>query len=332
MGQAATRSFSISKQVVRWGVLTAMVGTLAACSQARLAVHMAKEVGAVTNPVDEGTYKVGNPYQIKRQWYYPAVDPDYDETGIASWYGPNFHGKPTANGATFDQWAVTAAHKTLPMPTQVRVTNLENGRSLVVTINDRGPFVDNRIIDLSRQSARLLGMEEAGLARVRVQALTATGEDEFITPTPVASEPLPEISASPTGDVVSGELLPPPGVEASQPVAETAAPPRVVESAPTEQIVASSATTQTVVSVQPVTPTQMYIQAGAFTVTENATELGKTLSVFGQTQITPVDVNGQTFYRVRVGPVNDIAEADRLLARIQDSGVENARLVIEELN
>ncbi len=117
-----------------------------------------------------GTYKVGNPYQIGGITYFPAEDPDYDEIGIASWYGVEFHGKPTANGDTYDMNALTAAHKTLPMPFDVRVTNLENNRSIVLTVNDRGPFVDGRIIDVSRRAAQLLGFYEAGTVRVRVQA------------------------------------------------------------------------------------------------------------------------------------------------------------------
>ena len=102
-------------------------------------------------------YKVGNPYQIGNIWYYPREQPDYDETGIASWYGPTFYGKHTANGEMYDGNALTAAHRTLPMPVNVRVTNLDNGKSMVVRVNDRGPYAKGRIIDLSRHAAELLG-------------------------------------------------------------------------------------------------------------------------------------------------------------------------------
>lgn len=119
--------------------------------------------------------KVGKPYTISGQSYTPEYDPQYDRTGTASWYGPGFHGKKTANGETFDQHAMTAAHPTLPMPSLVRVTNLENGKSVVVRINDRGPFKDQRIIDLSRASAKELGVD--GLARVRVQYLARETEE-----------------------------------------------------------------------------------------------------------------------------------------------------------
>src|SRR5580692_13063327 len=100
-----------------------------------------------------GTYKVGQPYQIEGTWYYPREQPDYDETGVASWYGPTFHGQHTANGEIFDANGISAAHRTLPMPVNVRVTNLENGKSLIVRVNDRGPFARGRIIDLSAHAA-----------------------------------------------------------------------------------------------------------------------------------------------------------------------------------
>ena len=98
--------------------------------------------------------KVGKPYQIAGVWYYPAVNHDYDESGIASWYGSKFHGRPTANGEIFNMNHVTAAHPTLPLPSMVRVTNLENGRTLTVRINDRGPFAHGRILDLSRRDRK----------------------------------------------------------------------------------------------------------------------------------------------------------------------------------
>jgi rare lipoprotein A len=116
-------------------------------------------------------YMIGQPYEINGRTYYPREDFDYDRSGTASWYGSDFHGRRTANGETYDMNALTAAHPTLPMPTIVRVTNLDNGRSVVVRINDRGPFAEDRIIDMSRAGARELGFEGAGLARVRVTVL-----------------------------------------------------------------------------------------------------------------------------------------------------------------
>ena len=109
------------------------------------------------------------PYQINGVWYHPKDDPNYDEVGLASWYGPGFHGRRTASGQRYDMNALTAAHKTLPFGTKVEVTNLENGRSSLLTINDRGPFVRGRIIDVSRRAAGRLGFRGKGTARVRVQ-------------------------------------------------------------------------------------------------------------------------------------------------------------------
>jgi rare lipoprotein A len=119
-------------------------------------------------PIVSGTMR---PYQIRGRWYHPREDPDYQEVGMASWYGDRFHGRPTATGETFDMNALTAAHKTLPLPGLVEVTNLETGRTVILRVNDRGPFVDGRIIDLSRGAARELGLLERGVGRVRVRYL-----------------------------------------------------------------------------------------------------------------------------------------------------------------
>lgn len=116
-----------------------------------------------------GSYKIGKPYQVAGQWYVPREEPGYDRTGIASWYGSDFHGRLTANGEVFDMNALTAAHPTLPLPSYVTVTNLANGRSLIVRVNDRGPYARGRIIDLSRRVARELGLEAAGTGAVRVR-------------------------------------------------------------------------------------------------------------------------------------------------------------------
>jgi rare lipoprotein A len=165
------------------------LAVLAGCSSTPPSSPTAASVGDV--PAAQARsyrgYKIGNPYKIKGVWYYPQLDYSYDEVGIASWYGPGFHGKATANGEIYDQDDMTAAHKTLPMPSIVRVTNLDNGRSIKVRVNDRGPFVDGRIIDLSRRGAQMLGFYGAGTARVRVEieeqesrqlAMALTGTDD----------------------------------------------------------------------------------------------------------------------------------------------------------
>ncbi|GAB4153303.1 MAG: hypothetical protein Tsb0016_25790 [Sphingomonadales bacterium] len=123
-----------------------------------------------------GAPKLGKPYRINGVWYYPKDDPAYREVGMASWYGPGFHGRQTANGERYNMNALTAAHRTLPMPSFVRVTNLANGRSLVLRVNDRGPFAKGRIIDVSRRAAQLLGFEKAGVTRVQVVRVTPDGQ------------------------------------------------------------------------------------------------------------------------------------------------------------
>ena len=120
-------------------------------------------------PKGGGTAKIGQPYQVASRWYVPRDEPSYDRIGIASWYGPDFHGRITANGEWFDMHALSAAHPTLPLPSYIEVTNLHNNRTLLVRVNNRGPFVHNRMIDLSRGTADTLGFQLFGTAEVRVR-------------------------------------------------------------------------------------------------------------------------------------------------------------------
>jgi rare lipoprotein A len=120
-------------------------------------------------PKGGGAYRVGKPYVVAGRNYVPEDNPDYTAEGMASWYGDDFHGRLTANGEVFDKEAVTAAHPTLPMPSYVRVTNVRNRKSLIVRVNDRGPFHSDRVIDLSHKAADLLGFRQNGVARVKVE-------------------------------------------------------------------------------------------------------------------------------------------------------------------
>lgn len=120
-------------------------------------------------PKGGGSFKLGSPYKVAGRWYVPREEPGYDRTGVGSWYGDDFHGRKTANGEIFDRHALSAAHPTLPLPSYAYVTNLQNGRTILVRVNDRGPYVNGRIIDLSHASARALGYDSAGHARVRVR-------------------------------------------------------------------------------------------------------------------------------------------------------------------
>ncbi|WP_417683833.1 septal ring lytic transglycosylase RlpA family protein [Roseibium sp.] len=132
-------------------------------------------------PKGGGRYVVGKKYKIAGKWYYPEHDPDYKKVGLASWYGPTFHGRKTANGEVFDRNALTAAHTTMPLPSYARVTNMSNGRSMIVRVNDRGPFHGNRVIDLSERVATLLGTKDQGVGKVKVEYVGKArmdGQDE----------------------------------------------------------------------------------------------------------------------------------------------------------
>ena len=128
-----------------------------------------------------GRYKIGNPYKIEGTFYYPQEYDDYEEVGVSSWYGDEFHGKQTSNGEIYNSGALTAAHQTLPLPSIVRVTNLENGKSVLVRVNDRGPFAKSRIIDVSERAAELMGYKDKGTAVVKVEFLPKETEELLTT-------------------------------------------------------------------------------------------------------------------------------------------------------
>jgi len=186
---------------------------LAACSGGANIKISKERNGGGTLPTGSngGVKKVGKPYKIAGKTYYPKDDPYYDEVGIASWYGKQFHGKRTANGEIFNMNHLTAAHKTLAMPSYVKVTNLSNKRSIIVRVNDRGPFVGDRIIDMSRRGAQLLGFSEKGTTRVRVQAVDSKGrvmsrkgnsDDEYADDAPPPVQTQPQTSIEPNSFLV----------------------------------------------------------------------------------------------------------------------------------
>lgn len=290
-------------------------------------------------PSGHPVYKVGEPYQVSGVWYYPHEDYSYDETGIASWYGADFHGGTTSNGEIFNKNELTAAHKTLPLPTLARITNLENGRSIVVRINDRGPFSGARIIDVSQRAAQLLGFEQKGTAEVRVTVLAdeskaiadamrhyGTGAAPVTvaanaTPEQVASAAPPPVQSAAVEPVTSQELAPPPSPEVKtlEPVRTTpAVHQQLLETKPVQQVVQL-----------PVGPHHIYVQAGAFTVYENATKLKQHLASLGSVTVVDAVVNGKKFYRVRVGPMPDVTSADRMIKRVLAAGASSARTVVE---
>ena len=204
----------------------------------------------------------GNPpfYNVLGKRYFVlSTSTGYLERGVASWYGPGFHAQSTSNGERYDMYAMSAAHKTLPLPAYVQVTNLRNGRSVTVRVNDRGPFKDGRIIDLSYTAASKLGMLRDGTAFVEVRAVTTSEQADHAAVAPA---------------------------------------------------------------------TALFVQAGAFTAEANAQKLVTQLRAQGVTNanVRGDQVNGQTLYRVRVGPIPSVPEFDKVLARLKKLGIADARL------
>ena len=290
----------------------------------------------VAAPNANGFYKIGQPYQIDGKWYYPAVNWSYEETGVASWYGPDFDGKYTANGERYDMNALTAAHRTLPMPSIVEVTNLDNGRSIQLRVNDRGPYARDRILDVSRRAAQLLGFANAGTTHVRVQLLQQpTLQAELLAQRnggPEVEPPTQLAAAEPVATVNAQALAPPAGaVQPSSAADASSAPPRPAPRAATSHLAlvtpAEAATTKTQ-AVVTAAKSRMYIQAGAFSSRANAETLKAKLTQFGTVNIDTAQVHGANVYRVRIGPIATPSEADRLLGDVVKS-VPQARLAFD---
>lgn len=325
----------------RIAIVCASAALAAACSTSP---PPESEVSSVSLPSGNGVYKIGEPYQEEGVWYYPKEQPDYDETGIASWYGADFHGHRTANGEIFDVNGLTAAHPTLPMPVNVRVTNLENGKSLVLRVNDRGPFKHGRIIDVSKRAAQLLGFYGKGTAKVRVTYL-ARSDEPAGTPADTVTETA--VAAAPTAAVQVASLDPAVATPATSPSPQQAS--AYASSADTESSGSLSADVPSpsperldrkleakadeapVVSTVPVPAvTHIYVQVGTFSIRDNAERLKDKLVAAGNLTISPIDRKGQTLYRVRVGPFDDVSAADSALAQV--NGIVNigARIVVDQ--
>jgi peptidoglycan lytic transglycosylase len=170
------RASSTLRRLAPFGACAVLCLLVANCAKrggidARYGVSPSARLVEPGEPVPKGggVYRVGSPYMVGGRVYVPQEDPNYNAVGLASWYGADFHGRATANGEIFDDDSISAAHPTLPLPSYARVTNLSNGRSLIVRVNDRGPYHGNRIIDVSMRAAHLLGFTNRGIAWVRVQ-------------------------------------------------------------------------------------------------------------------------------------------------------------------
>jgi len=248
----------------------------------------------------------GNPpfYDVfGKRYYVLSSSAAYVERGVASWYGPGFHKVRTSTGEPYDMYGMTAAHKTLPLPAYVRVTNLQNGRSVVVRVNDRGPFVGNRIIDLSYTAAAKLDMLRNGTAMVEVRSIDLpTGEPRNPPGVPHASI-LAAAATAPIGVAAAGEPA------AGEPAAGG---PAAAPSTSTADI-------------------SLFVQAGAFADPANAERLAMKLRGGGYGKVFVRDdlIAGRKMYRVRIGPVPDVPEFDRIVAALEKVGVRDAHLALD---
>lgn len=258
-----------------------------------------------------GIYKIGTPYQIAGDWYYPQENTSYVSTGVASWYGPKFHGRPTANGEIFNMDLMTAAHPTLPMPVRVRVTNLENNRTVILRVNDRGPFKKNREIDVSRRAAEILGFKEKGTARVKVEYLGraplydksgrrifGVEDDEpevFYAKRPVTPRSQKQVEAAPVGDVVTRRLED--GVPLTR---ENEKPPSAY---------------------------RYTVQAGVFSDRDNAERLSRRLADYAASDVEVIERDGQSLYRVVVGGANIREMTSDTLSQLVEAGYSDAHVI-----
>ena len=273
-------------------------------------------------PREEPRSAFGNPpfYVVAGHRYVvlPSAS-GYAERGVASWYGTEFHGLRTSTGEPYDMFAMTAAHKTLPLPCYARVTNLSNGRSVVVRINDRGPFVANRIIDLSYSAATRLDMIRNGTAFVQVEVLTPAA------PALTASMPV----NAPAAQAASIGVSSVPAVSAPPVSAPTSSAP-----SPGEAPVTAAATEPTATSRSPAGPAPMpapggsfYIQVGAYSRPENANAAARKLRAAGIDNVLTLAPDArQPLQRVRVGPIASVQQFDATIERLNSLGFPNARL------
>jgi rare lipoprotein A len=285
----------------------------------------------------------GNPpsYEVfGKRYYVMASGVGYVERGVASWYGPGFHRERTSVGEPYDMYGMTAAHKTLPLPAYVRVTNLQNGRSCVVRVNDRGPFVGNRIIDLSYTAAAKLDMLRDGTAMVEVRTLQPLEPalDTHLTVASVGSLPLaappsthPAVpSASAPSVSAPVPLTSAPAVSADVP--SSSSPAAALAAAPlASPPVATPAAAPLVIAPAPVTfaPVRtLFVQAGAFAAPDNAQRLADKLRAAGYSQVFVRNdlIAGRKLYRVRIGPIPGVPEFDRIVAALEQQGVRDAHL------
>jgi len=296
---------------------------------------------------------IGQPYNVAGVRYRPREQLGYDKVGRASWYGELFQGRRTANGEIYDMDRLSAAHPTLPLPVYAQVTNLQNGRTIVVRVNDRGPYANDRIIDLSRRSAEALGFRRKGTAEVRVKYLgraPLNGDDSyeqrFLASRGLqryAATSKPNLGGRDPIDVASlpGKSAPPLPERPERPIVAAALP--VTPKAPSgkagpfgwqTKLKASPESTGSIGPPAQASPRKAVlasgpaIQAGSFKNKDNAERARATLSAIAPVDVAEVDVGGQRYYRVRVGPFADEIEAAAALPSVTEAGYIGAKIVM----
>ena len=338
-----------AKVLVSCSVALFMMG----CAQIQFVTQSAKSLGGLVGTNNYGEYgpryKLGLPYSIKGQRYVPEENYNYQETGVASWYGPNFHGKTTANGGTFDMHTISAAHRTLPLPSVVRVTNLENGRQLKIVINDRGPYAHDRIIDLSRRSADLLGMRRKGTALVRVEIIADESRalKDYMKskgkygrlPSPSMNSRYtdlrdkkiqPQVGAAPIGKVSGSKKISPPKVSSAKVSTVTSRKTTLMVKKPNQDISGKTSMAASLAPPRPATPIRqgIFIQAGVFSDKANAIKTTQMLKKYGIARLDSITNSaGKRYYRVRVGPIKTSENADRILQSVRNSGFKDASAI-----
>lgn len=316
---------------------------LAGCAETQFLAQASKMWGSQSP--EGGQYKVGKPYQVNGTWYTPKEDWEYIEVGTASWYGDEFHGRKTANGDRFDKNQLTAAHRTLPMPSLIRVTNLTNGRTAVLRVNDRGPFTRGRILDVSHAAARVLGFEGQGTAQVKVELLAEESRrlaQEMGVKLPdqlPRRDPLVDMQTSslaqPVQAVETVELEAPPTTTQahaviSEPVSVFSTPPdpsgKVISAAPPDEPMPMPRGN---FGAPAESGSGVFIQVGSFSKIENVERLKDRLQNLGHVQVVTLEKNGKKLYRVRLGPLQNEQQARSLRDKIADLGIMDAKIITD---
>jgi len=324
------------------------------CTETQYVAHVAKQIPFPNdNPKTVGYYKVGKSYTISGTRYYPAETYNHTETGVASWYGPNFHGKMTANGEIFDKHDLTAAHRTLQMPSIIRVTNLGNGRSLYLRVNDRGPFSKNRVLDVSERAATLLGFKKLGTAKVKIEVMPeasrevaamakakqdttgyeiALNRNKIPSSNRYASARQIKTQPAPVNRQAVAPLIKPASVAPVQSITLSPPNPSAKPYVSRDMATGIDGTMQITNTNAPIPPQlrgDFFVQAGAFSQEQNALTYSTQMTKFAPSRVYRSVKNNQPLYRVRLGPFDNRDKASVILSELKAGGNNQAVIVVD---